>query len=242
MTSKTADRQSSATFVPLLDYGHARLYDHMGNDLSIVRNARVSYDAEWRTGEDSEKDTKLIHYLLVNGHTSPFESVQFTFDIKCPIFVARQWMRHRTWAINEISARYTELPEEMYVPLPEHLGKQCSSNKQMRIIEDLDAKEEFDQYLLSDGIRASNKQCYAVYKGLIGKGLPRELARGVLPLNTYTHFFGSVSLHNLFHFLKLRLHAHAQWEIQQYARALMYLITPIVPISVASFATIAGVE
>jgi thymidylate synthase (FAD) len=105
-----------ADAIHVLDHGHVRLVDHMGSDLSIVRNARVSYDAEWRTGEDEGKDAKLIAYLVKNRHTSPFEAVSFTFDVKAPIFVFRQWHRHRTWSFNEVSARYAELPEEFYVP------------------------------------------------------------------------------------------------------------------------------
>ena len=100
----------------VLDHGYVRLVDHMGSDLSVVRAARVSYDADWRTGEDEGKDAKLIHYLMKNHHTSPFESVTFTFEVKAPIFVFRQWHRHRTWAFNEVSARYSKLPEEFYVP------------------------------------------------------------------------------------------------------------------------------
>src|ERR1700686_1662122 len=118
--------------IKVLDHGHVRLVESMGSDLSIVRNARVSYDAEWRTGEDDGKDARLIDYLVKHGHTSPFEAVQFTFDVKAPIFVFRQWHRHRTWSFNEISARYAELPEEFYVPAVEQITMQHTSNKQMR--------------------------------------------------------------------------------------------------------------
>lgn len=104
------------TKIDVLNHGFVRLVDHMGSDLSIVRNARVSYDAEWRAGEDEGKDAKLIDYLVRNHHTSPLESVNFTFEVKAPIFVFRQWHRHRTWSFNEVSARYSELPEEFYVP------------------------------------------------------------------------------------------------------------------------------
>lgn len=128
--------------IKVLDHGYVRLVDHMGNDLSIVRSARVSYNADWRTGEDEGKDEKLIHYLVKNHHTSPLESVQFTFQVKAPIFVFRQWHRHRTQSYNEVSARYTELPEEFYIPAVEHIGEQSSSNKQMRNIVEL-SKEEW---------------------------------------------------------------------------------------------------
>ena len=217
--------------IKVLDYGHVRLVENMGSDLSIVRNARVSYDADWRTGEDEGKDEKLIAYLVRNRHTSPFESVQFTFDIKCPLFIARQWHRHRTWSYNEISARYSELPAEMYVPDIEVIGKQSETNKQMRNMVDLDnhALEHAEQSRYF--IESYNKQAYKHYKMLIDRGVPRELARGVLPMNTYTHFFGTVDLHNLMHFIKLRIHPHAQYEIQQYAKALLELIEPKVSIT-----------
>ena len=120
--------------IEVLNRGHVRLVDHMGSDLSIVRNARVSYDAEWRTGEDTGKDAALIQYLIKNQHTSPFESVMFTFDVKAPIFVLRQWHRHRTWSYSEISGRYSELPEEYYIPEVSQIGLQSRTNKQMRIL------------------------------------------------------------------------------------------------------------
>lgn len=205
----------------------------MGSDLSIVRNARVSYDTEWRAGEDAGKDEKLIRYLLKNNHTSPFESVTFTFDIKCPIFIARQWHRHRTWSYNEISARYTELPEKYYVPSAELVGSQSTHNKQVRDINPHNKLSDIDIYL--SVIDTKCREMHILYQELIREGIPRELARIVLPLNTYTHFFGTVDLHNLFHFIKLRIHSHSQWEIQQYAKALLELITPIVPVSVEAF-------
>src|SRR6266853_1875814 len=162
----------------------------MGNDLSIVRSARVSYNADWR-GQDNPydstepKDEKLISYLLRNKHTSPFESVVFTFEIKCPIFVARQWHRHRTWAYNEVSARYTELPEEYYLPKEEQLTTQSKDNKQMRTEEQIEAPQYILESIENHCIRAFD--CYKYY---LSKGVARELARMVLPLNTYTRFFG----------------------------------------------------
>ena len=116
----------------VLDHGFVRLVDHMGGDLSISRNARVSYDAEWRAGEDAGSDARLINYLYNNGHNTPFEAVTLTFDVKAPIFVFRQWHRHRTQSYNELSARYRELPEEFYIPEPHLVGKQNADNKQMR--------------------------------------------------------------------------------------------------------------
>lgn len=225
--------------IDVLDHGHVRLVESMGSDLSIVRNARVSYDAEWRTGADDGKDAKLLNYLLKNKHTSPFESCVFTFDVKAPIFVFRQWHRHRTWSFNEISARYSELPEEYYVSKPENYGTQSSSNKQMRnITEGADGytAEEWEKFLQWEHEQQyMMKQCFALYHKHIAEGMPRELARCVLPMATYSHMFATVDLHNLFHFLKLRLHSHSQYEIRVYAEAILDLIEPVVPISVAAF-------
>lgn len=216
--------------IRVLDHGLVRLVDHMGSDLSIVRAARVSYDAEWRAGEDEDKDAKLIGYLLRNKHTSPFEAVTFTFEIKAPIFIIRQWHRHRMWSYNEVSARYSVLPEEYYVPAIEQITTQHTSNKQMRT-------DEQNQH--ADGIRKAmlyhNRQAFQLYDSLIKFGTPRELARAVLPVATYTHMFASVDLHNLMHFLRLRLHSHAQYEIRVYAEAILKLIEPIVPVTIGHF-------
>lgn len=215
--------------IPVLDHGFVRLVDYMGNDLSVVRAARVSYDSEWRAGVDHGSDDRLINYLWKNAHTSPFEAVQFTFEVKAPIFVFRQWHRHRTWSYNELSARYRELPEEFYVPKPEHIGVQAKDNKQAR-----DITEKRDM-LVPSMIDHSCRAAFEVYRSLIEQDVPRELARMVLPLNTYSHMFGSVNLLNLFRFLKLRRHSHAQYEIMVYAEAMLTLIEPVVPVSVAAF-------
>lgn len=216
--------------IKVLDHGLVRLVESMGSDLSIVRNARVSYDAEWRAGEDEGKDAKLLNYLVKNRHTSPFESCVFTFEVKAPIFVFRQWHRHRTQSINEISARYSELPEEFYVPELDQITMQSASNKQMRTDEQNPQAESIRQE-----IRESCSKAFDVYHRLIGAGAPRELARVVLPVGTYSHMFTTINLHNLMHFLKLRLHPHSQYEIRVYAEAMLKLIEPIVPHSVAAF-------
>lgn len=216
--------------IHLLDHGLVRLVDHMGDDLSIVRSARVSYDAEWRTGEDAGKDEKLIRYLMRNRHTSPFEHVQFTFEVRAPIFVFRQWHRHRTWSYNEVSARYSELPHVWYVPDPAQVTTQSTDNKQMRTAEQHPLAET-----LAAKIEATCRDAFRAYELLIAEGCPRELARGVLPVNTYSHMFASCNLHNLFGFLRLRLHSHAQYEIRVYAEAMLQLIEPVVPVAVAAF-------
>lgn len=236
--------------IKLLDYGHVRLVSYMqpvtldsdwSGDMEIVRNARVSYNAERRKPGPGEEDAdkKLINFLKSNEHTSPFESMVFTFDVKCPIFVARQWIRHRTWSYNEVSARYTPLPDEMYIPEPWHMGVQSSSNKQMRNIvlwKDMSNIQRLEASTNCSIIANANKKSYKIYKELLSAGVPRELARGVLPLNIYTHFFGTIDLHNLMHFLKLRLdRQHAQYEIVVYAEAMLKLVEPIVPFSIEAF-------
>lgn len=213
----------------VLDYGHVALVESMGNDLSIVRNARVSYDAEMRTGEDAGKDEKLINYLVKNNHTSPLESVQFTFDIKCPIFVARQWHRHRTWSFNEVSARYSELPEEFYIPDESQITTQHTSNKQMRTTE-----QHKHSKVWQECMARHNKEAFMHYHAMIADGVPRELARTVLPVATYTHFFGTVDLSNLMKFIGLRSHSHAQYEIRVYSDAMLKIIKDICPIAVAA--------
>lgn len=218
--------------IDLLDHGYLRLVDSMGSDLSVVRSARVSYDADWRAGDDTGSDERLINYLVKNRHTSPLESVQFTFEVKCPMFVARQWMRHRSWGYNEVSARYSILPNEMYVPAKGCIGTQNSDNKQMRDLVELNPEYEEETRSL---IRSSNQQAYAMYELLVARGVPREIARGSLPMNIYTHFFATVDLHNLLGFIGLRDHSHSQYEIQVYGKAATQLIEPIVPVTVAAF-------
>jgi thymidylate synthase (FAD) len=215
--------------IKVLNHGSVRLVEHMGSDLSIVRSARVSYDAEWRAGDDEGKDAKLIDYLVRNHHTSPLECVQFTFEVKAPIFVFRQWHRHRTWSFNEVSARYSELPEEFYIPEISQITTQSSSNKQMRT-----DTEHPHAVFAQDAITTACESAFWTYHDLLRMGVPRELARGVLPVNTFSHMFATVDLHNLAHFLRLRLHEHSQYEIRVYAQAMLELIEPIVPVAVAA--------
>jgi thymidylate synthase (FAD) len=220
--------------IDVLNGGYVRLVDHMGDDLSVVRSARVSYDADWRepeTGEAVGKDAKLVHYLMKNHHTSPFESVTFTFEVKAPIFVYRQWHRHRTWSYNEVSARYTELDMGFYIPDLDQITTQSVANKQQR------TKEQHPKaQWIQTQMYASITRSYRTYLRLLKEGTPRELARIVLPVAMYSKMFATVNLHNLLNnFTVLRDHDHAQHEVRVYAQAMKKLITPIVPVTIAAF-------
>lgn len=211
--------------------GKAALIDFMGNDSSVLRSARVSYARE--NADATGGDEKLIRYLCKNRHNTPFEAVTLTFGVTVPIFVARQWHRHRTWSYNEVSARYTELDMGYYIPRPEVIGEQSQSSKQSRTIgvnDDL----EFGKHI-AFFIEGQCFQAFEQYRAMLFSGCPRELARSVLPMSTYTRFFGTVNLLNLWKFLELRLHPHAQWEIQQYAKALYQLAGQVAPVSFHAF-------
>lgn len=223
--------------IDVLDHGFVRLVDSMGSDLSITRAARVSYDAAWRAGEDKGSDDRLIRYLWKNKHTSPFEAVTFTFEVKAPIFVFRQWHRHRTWAFNELSARYRELPEEFYVPDPAVIGVQSTDNKQARDIAEDDGDAVANRTADAGMIKLACTESFQFYRALIGRGVPRELARSVLPVATYSHMFATVNLRNLLHFLDLRIHPHAQHEIRVYAEAMRDLAESVVPVAMSAWAS-----
>lgn len=223
------DPPAREQLVRVLDHGFVRLVESMGSDLSVVRAARVSYDAAWRAGEDEGSDKRLINYLQKHRHTSPFEAVTFTFEVKAPIFVLRQWHRHRTWSYNELSARYRELSEEFYVPDPANIGKQSTNNKQAR---ELTGEADL---LVPSRIEHSCRAAFETYRTLLKHGVPRELARSVLPLGTYSHMFATVDLLNLFRFMTLRCDPHAQWEIQQYANAMRELARMVEPICVSAW-------
>lgn len=233
--------------IKLLDHGMLRLVSYMQpvpenqtdgwtGDLEISRNARVSYDAAGRP-----EDEKLINYLYTNGHNTPFEAMSFTFEIRAPIFVFRQWHRHRTQSYNELSARYRELPSDYYIPEPHNVGKQSTDNKQMRdTITASDygklplAEQAVVEEMLQD-MTEQNNSAFKTYHKLLENNMPRELARSVLPLGTYSHMFATVNLNNLFKFISERSHKHAQYEIKVYSDALLELITPIVPAAVKAF-------
>src|SRR3990167_5309308 len=192
-TAKGASRR-------VLDKGFVRLVDWMGNDDSIVRAARVSYGQGIKT---IEEDKKLINFLIRERHTSPLEQVTFTFHVKAPLFVFRQWHRHRTWSYNEVSARYTEMKDEFYIPETTRITKQDKKNKQGSTNEQISEAETAVEM-----IRRNSDESYLIYQDLLNMGVARELARTVLPVNLYSEMFATVNLHNLMHFLKLRLGVH----------------------------------
>ena len=214
---------------PVLDKGFVRLVDYMGGDERIVQAARVSYGAGTKT---YRRDRGLIDYLLRNGHTSPFEQVVLTFHLKMPIFVARQWVRHRTGRLNEISGRYSVMEEEFYVPEGEDLALQSEDNKQARSEEKLDPKVQAEIRALIEG---QQSDIYRGYERLLDQGLAREIARLNLPLSLYTQWYWQMDLHNLFHFLKLRMHAHAQLEIRRYAERIFEITRLVAPLASESF-------
>ena len=217
--------------IKVLDYGFVRLIDHMGTDVSVVRAARNSHDAAWRAGADAGSDTKLINYLWKHQHSTPFEAATFTFEVKAPIFVLRQWHRHRTQSYNEVSARYTELPEEFYTPEPEAIGTQSTNNRQGRMDGgDLALREhQVDRY------RNRCTEAFQEYKCFLMDGWPRELARCVLPLSTYSKMFATMNLWNLLKFLTLRCDKHAQYEIRVSADAMRDLVNPHFPVCIAAW-------
>ncbi len=212
-----------------LDKGFVRLIDVMGDDRAIVQAARVSYGEGTRTPSD---DRKLIRYLMRHRHTSPFEMVEFKFHIKLPIFVARQWIRHRTANVNEYSGRYSILREEFYEPALEQIRPQSPANKQGRASTPL---PEAQAQAILQRLRRTQQALYAEYQELLGQNVARELARINLPLSLYTEWYWKIDLHNLFHFLRLRLDEHAQYEIRVYARAIAEIVKAVVPLAWEAF-------
>lgn len=215
--------------IKVLDKGFVRLVDYMGGDQRIVQAARVSYGGGTKS---YRQDRGLIHYLMRNSHTSPFEQVQLTFHTKMPIFVARQWVRHRTARLNEISGRYSVMRDEFYIPDPENIRPQSESNRQGRS-EDRFTDEE-EQEIIGRWAE-EQRMVYGNYEGLLAKNVARELARNNLPLSLYTEWYWQIDLHNLFHFLRLRMDAHAQYEIRVYAEAMARCAKAVCPIAYEAF-------
>ena len=226
--------------IPVLDHGFVRVIDYMGDDAAVVQAARVSYGKGTRRARD---DAGLINYLMRHRHTTPFEMCEIKYHVKLPIFVARQWIRHRTANVNEYSARYSILDREYYIPALDQLGAQSRSNRQGRgeVLEGAEA----DRVLAL--LREDAERCHANYTETLNeteageildpgrKGLARELARMNLTLNTYTQWYWKIDLYNLLHFLGLRADAHAQYEIRVYAEAMIETLKHWMPITHAAF-------
>lgn len=208
------------------EYGFIRLVDIMGDDGSIVQAARTSTGLGITT---PERDAKLIDYLLRNNHTSPFEMVDTKWHIKVPIFIARQWLRHRTASVNELSGRYSELPNEFYIP--DVLKTQGKMNKQGSSDP---IPDELNQQLLLE-MENQFKTNYELYEKMLKFGVSREQARIVLPVALYTEFYWKINLHNLFNFIKLRMDDNAQQEIHEYSNIIFDILKEKVPVACLSF-------
>lgn len=228
-TSTTTSSPKHTIEIPCLDKGFVRLVDYMGSDAAIVQAARVSYGAGTK---QVNEDRGLIRYLMRHAHSTPFEMVEFKFHVKLPMFVARQWIRHRTANVNEYSGRYSVMKDEFYVPAAEQVRFQSATNKQGRADEGF-SPDEAAQILAS--MTTSQQDLYEEYEELLEKNLARELARINLPMSLYTEWYWKIDLHNLFHFLRLRMDDHAQYEIRVYAEAMARLVRDIVPFAYEAF-------
>ena len=226
--------------LPVLDHGFVRVIDYMGDDGAIVQAARVSYG---RGTKKVREDQGLINYLMRHRHSTPFEMCEIKYHVKLPIFVARQWIRHRTANVNEYSARYSILDNEFYLPAREHLAAQSESNRQGR--GDVLSAEDAERVLAM--LREDAERSYDRYQELLNvgddgaaldgdrEGLARELARMNLSLNFYTQWYWKIDLHNLLHFLSLRADPHAQYEIRAYADRMLETVQAWVPLAFAAF-------
>jgi len=248
------EREAAATYRPVaegmephvnvyrsvLDHGFVAVKDYMGDDVSILQMARMSYGKGTKGVSD---DRALLRYLMRHLHTSPFEGCVIKLHVKLPIFVMRQWVRHRTASLNEYSARYSIMPDEFYLPAPEQLAEQSADNKQGRgagLAPDQAAE-------VLDLLTREARQAFASYHRLLNAdedgaalddnavGIARELARIGLPLSTYTQMYWQTNLHNLMHFLRLRLDPHAQWEIRVYAQRILEIMAAWVPLTTEAF-------
>jgi len=215
--------------IPVLDHGFVRLVDYLGGDARIVQAARVSYGDGTKSVRE---DSALIDYLLRHQHTSPFEQVIFTFHLKMPIFVARQWIRHRTARLNEISGRYSVMKDEFYRPRDFEVRYQSSVNRQGS---DARAVPAETSERVIDLLVAGQARAYAEYEDLLADDVARELARVNLPLSLYTEMYWQIDLNNLFHFLRLRLDWHAQYEIRAYGDAIATAVRAVCPVAYAAF-------
>jgi thymidylate synthase (FAD) len=216
----------------VLDHGFVRVIDYMGDDSAIVQAARVSYGEGTKKSRD---DAGLIRYLMRHWHSTPFEMCEIKFHIKLPVFVARQWIRHRTANVNEYSARYSILDREFYIPSEDNLASQSKNNHQGRG-ENLVGEEA---KLVLDILKSDSNKAYDNYELMLSgegkQGLARELARMNLPMNIYTQWYWKTNLHNLFHFLRLRADEHAQYEIRVYADIILKIVSEWVPLAFEAF-------
>ena len=216
----------------VLDHGFIRVIDYMGDDSAIVQAARVSYGAGTK---HVHNDDGLIRYLMRHWHSTPFEMCEVKLHVKLPVFVARQWIRHRTANVNEYSARYSILDREFYIPEPAQLAAQSVVNNQGRG----EVLTGAESARVLEILKRDAAQCYDDYESMLSQdgqqGLARELARMNLPMNIYTQWYWKTDLHNLFHFLRLRADAHAQYEIRVYADAIAACVKDWVPLAYAAF-------
>lgn len=252
--TKQTEILNDPKYIPVLDHGFCGLIETMGTDASIVQAARVSYGDGTKTVLE---DRGLIRYLMKHKHTSPFEMCQIKIHIKMPIFVMRQWVRHRTASLNEYSGRYSVMTDEFYMPTLDHIQPQSLDNKQGRDGNISDNSKEGVQWL----IKTANDHSYNIYRTLLGErgsdiddmyepyaenainslldddfsGIARELARTVLPVANYTELYWTQNLHNMMHLMKLRMDSHAQYEIRVFAQAVYDLIQPIYPNAIQAF-------
>ncbi|MDT1985456.1 MAG: FAD-dependent thymidylate synthase [Planktomarina sp.] len=217
---------------PVLDHGFVRVIDYMGDDAAICQAARVSYG---KGTKSVQNDVGLIRYLMRHWHSTPFEMCEIKLHVKLPVFVARQWIRHRTANVNEYSARYSILDREFYIPEPDALAAQSAVNNQGRGLV-LQGKEAAR---VLEILKTDSNRAYDNYEAMISDdgqdGLARELARMNLPANVYTQWYWKVDLHNLFHFLRLRADTHAQFEIRVYADAICGMVRDWVPAAYGAF-------
>ena len=213
----------------VLDKGFVRLVDYLGGDARIVQAARVSYQEGTKSVRE---DGALIDYLVRHKHTSPLEQVVLTFHLKLPIFVARQWLRHRTARLNEISGRYSVMRDEFYLPDEAQVRRQSAANKQGRSDEEVPAELRVKTLEL---LQSGQQGAYTAYQELLDEDVARELARINLPLSLYTEMYWQIDLHNLFHFLRLRLDAHAQYEIRVYGEAMADIARAVAPLAYQAF-------
>ncbi len=226
--------------MPVLDHGFVRVIDYMGNDSAIVQAARVSYGKGTKTVRE---DQGLIDYLMRHHHTTPFEMCEIKYHVKLPIFIARQWIRHRTANVNEYSARYSIMENEFYIPAESQLAAQSKNNRQGRgnLLEAERARQVL-KLLKEESLKAFDDYTQLMNEDEAGKviaaeetGLARELARMRLPLNFYTQWYWKIDLHNLLHFLRLRAHSHAQYEIRAYADVMLKTVEQWVPATYSAF-------